>query len=359
MTAADGPLSVGVAPVRYEARQPAGRGRLAVAERAGLRVVVRGPRGQTGMGEALPYPGLSLETLDDVARAAAEVTALPPFVHEGSFRATCARALAPFVELLAPVPSLQFALESAIAQIVARARGTDVASVIADGAPAQAIDVSALLGDVAAPDVVARGRAAIASGYGTVKVKAGAGDLASLRALRAALADEAPGARVRVDFNGAMTPGAWAEVAGALRALEIEVVEDPVPPDQMRSLAGHGPPVLWDERCAAASDWIETSSTVAGVVLKPTLLGLSQASGLARRLAAAGKKVVVTHAFEGPAALAMVRAFAFAVSPCGLAHGVDAHPFATSGEVMSGPRLVRTGRPLAPVTERLPDEGHW
>jgi L-alanine-DL-glutamate epimerase-like enolase superfamily enzyme len=80
----------------------------------------------------------------------------------------------------------------------------------------------------------------------------GDGDLDRVRAVR----NNAPASRLIVDANEAWTAAHFAELAPALAALGVELIEQPFPADADEALAEmpHPVPVCADESCHAASD---------------------------------------------------------------------------------------------------------
>jgi len=261
----------------------------------------------TGRGEASPLPGFSAESLADCEHAFDQlVGAEPP-------RGT-------------PFPAaLRFALETARLDLVAQRLGLAAARALAPRLPRERAPLSALvpLGDLAAA------QRAIDAGHRTLKLKIGrpgafAAELESLQRLRRAVGPEIA---LRLDANGALDDPATQLAAHA--AVSPELVEEPVPAERLRAL-GERPLVriALDESLARL-----TIADVAGLlhdgwadvlVLKPMLLGGIQAcldlAGLARER---GARVLVTHLFDGPIALAAACALALALPgdllPCGLA----------------------------------------
>ena len=92
--------------------------------------------------------------------------------------------------------------------------------------------------------------AAVAAGFGTVKLKVGAsdleGDVASVAAVRDAVGDDT---RLRLDANGAWTAEEAVEALAQLEQYDIEYVEEPVAGmDALAQVASQSPiPVAVDE----------------------------------------------------------------------------------------------------------------
>lgn len=246
------------------------------APRALVAVEVDWGDGRT-FGEASPLEGFSRESDAEVSSWLAVDRAWEP-------------ALPP-----AGPPSAVFALEAAALDRRARSLGVSAAEALAGG-PVGAVALASL---------------APSSGGRVTKIKLPRG-----RIDHAALAPQVRAARrVRFDANGAWSleeaPARLAELA----RYEPELVEQPCPRGSLAALRAEVP---WaaDESLA---DECEVSALLANdrcvcFVLKPSLLGLARSLSLAHRAAAAGKRVVVTHAFAGPVDLAASRAVAHALA---------------------------------------------
>jgi L-alanine-DL-glutamate epimerase-like enolase superfamily enzyme len=214
-------------------------------------------------------------------------------------------------------------LETATLDLVARSRGVAVADLLAPDpsnpgrAAGDRVEVSALIGDALDPGLVTRARARLAEGARTLKVKLGRGahrDVEALVELRAALGPEVA---LLVDANGAWSLDEARARLSALSRAGVALCEQPVPPSHLLEL-GPSPTAVWaDESLADPSSWdrVLASPHIAGLALKPTVLGgLARARDFARRAQREGKAVAVTHALEGPIALAACGALALALA---------------------------------------------
>jgi L-alanine-DL-glutamate epimerase-like enolase superfamily enzyme len=319
-----------------------GSGRVASAtaswtERRGLLLGVFDQEGRLGVGEASPLPGFSP---DDLAEAEQVLRGLDlPRVDDalgrleaaasegaGSVRAALARSLHDVLgDAAARSPSAAFAVETALADLASQRRGTSIARWLGATSPAP-IARTALVGGLD-PGTVVRAVAAIERGAAHVKVKARGADLeaeaASLRELSSAVAGRAS---IRLDLNGAQDgPGAVLATA-TYRDAGASVVEEPTSGRALLSIGPLALPWLVDESLSDLDlrTRFLAEPACSGLVLKPTLLGgLGVCLDLAERAHAAGKAVVVTHAFEGPVALAAAAQLALA---CGAdLAGLDVH----------------------------------
>jgi L-alanine-DL-glutamate epimerase-like enolase superfamily enzyme len=202
-----------------------------------------------------------------------------------------------------PLPQALAAIDLALWDRAGRRTGFPVAQLIAAGA-VRSVAVNATIGAADRAGAAAAATAAAEAGFRCVKVKVGLGDDAGrLSAVRAATGDEMA---IRVDANGAWkTPD---EALAHLRALApagVELCEEPVHGlATMRAVRAKSPvPVAMDE--TAAERGAPGSGAADAVCLKISRCG--GISGLlrdARAARAAGTKVYVASAFDGPLGIA-------------------------------------------------------
>jgi L-Ala-D/L-Glu epimerase len=255
--------------------------------------------GDVGEGEAAPleeYDGVPLESVIAALDAYAGV------LSRASARSTHAELLAACAAER-PLPQALAAVDLALWDRAGRRTGFPVAQLIAAGA-ARSVAVNATIGPVDRAGAAEAAAAAAAMGFRCLKMKVGVGDDAGrVAAVRAAAGDEMA---IRVDANGA-----WAtpeEAIAHLRALApagIELCEEPVHGiAKMRDVRAKSPvPVSMDE--TAAERGAPGSGAADAVCLKISRCG--GISGLlrdARAARAAGTKVYVASAFDGPLGIA-------------------------------------------------------
>lgn len=276
--------------------------------------------GVVGLGEASPLPGFSLDDVTDAARALEEVArrlvGVTVAVEPGADALDVVEHAIDRLSVELPAAG-RLAVETALLDALGQQRGQPVAVLLGADATAR-LEVSALLGDPGASDALARATTAIASGARSLKLKLGsrpvAADVAAVAALRAAIG---PGVALTGDANGAWAIPEARAAATALAPLGVVVVEQPVAPADLAGLGEIAIPTWADESLTppGARAAVLAMRHVAGVVLKPTVLGgLAAARRVARAAAAAGKGVVVTHALEGPIALRACSALALALA---------------------------------------------
>jgi o-succinylbenzoate synthase len=304
--------------------------------REGLLLQLVSRDGEQGLGEASPLPGYSRDTLEECEAALTELSAGtleeldftgPPNAASSQVRGWLAAHPLP--------PAARFAAETALFNLFARGSHRPLAALL--GSPAtvpRAVPLAALL---PIDEPLPAARAALARGLTTLKLKIGkpgafAQELAALHALRR---EVGPDIQLRLDANGAFPV---AEAAGHLKALaelRPEYLEEPVPLGQLAAFAALAPPPIplaADEslRMPELRDELVSlfgRGRIEVAVLKPTVLGGSLAClDLVAELLPHGARFTVTHAFEGPVALAAAWALASVLPGPVLAAGLDQHP---------------------------------
>jgi L-Ala-D/L-Glu epimerase len=268
-------------------------------ERELLRVRLDFGDGDFGEGEAAPlelYDGVSL------ASVVAALDAYEAVLARAGARSTHAELLAACAAER-PLPQALAAIDLALWDRAGRRTGFPVAQLIAAGA-VRTVAVNATIGAADRATAAEAAAAAAAAGFRCLKLKVGLGDDAGrLAAVRAAAGDEMA---IRVDANGGWeTPE---EALANLRALApagVELCEEPVHGiAKMRAVRTKSPvPVAMDE--TAAERGAPGSGAADAVCLKISRCG--GISGLlrdARAARAAGTKVYVASAFDGPLGIA-------------------------------------------------------
>ena len=115
-------------------------------------------------------------------------------------------------------------------------RGLRVASIIGGGAVRE-VRVNAVIGNGPPEWVRERAAAAVAAGYGTLKLKVAAASLAEDRRRVQAAREAAPDVRLRLDANGGWDTATAREAIASLAHYELEYVEQPVPARDLEGLA--------------------------------------------------------------------------------------------------------------------------
>ncbi len=287
-----------------------------------------------GAGEASPLPGFSA---DDLATCVSEL--------EGCWERLAAvdvDADADIADILrdgaaragARSPAAVFAVETALLDVVSRARRAPAWAVLRGDDRAAEIPLSALIDGPTPAALAEAAQRAHGRGIRVVKVKIGgpqgiAHDVERLKAVRERLGDAVA---LRLDANGMLKRDGLEETLHALAALAPELLEEPTAPEHMFAVAPSPVPLAmdeslllegWDARIRKAA----ALHTHVAVVLKPMVLGgFLRSLAIAEAAAAAGLGVLVTHVFDGSigstAAACLALAVRGRVFPCGLdAHG--------------------------------------
>jgi L-Ala-D/L-Glu epimerase len=230
--------------------------------------------GFAGRGECVPYARYG-ETLESVA---AQVEALPEaFDRVG-------------LQRLLPPGAARNAVDCALWDLEAKRGGRRVWELA--GLPQPGPEITAYTLSLDAPAAM-RAQAAENAHRPLLKIKlGGAGDLGRLEAVRAG----APRARIVVDANEGWTPDGYSELAPALAALGVEMVEQPLPAgadDPLAALA-RPLPVCADESChdRASLPALAGKYDMVNIKLDKTG-GLTEALALRAAARAAGYRVMV------------------------------------------------------------------
>jgi len=281
--------------------------------------------GTTGLGEASPLPGYSPDAMADVADELQGLADGPVLVNP----------LASPLELLVDAfaarplnqPSARFALETALLDWLGRTRGEPVHRVLGGDAERRAVPIADLVMTADAGEWPARTDELLADGATHLKLKIGSdleSELAALRSIRRAH----PRLPLRLDANRSIPVALLRRHSESLEALELELIEEPVAPEDWPTALGLPLPFALDEtlRDEALTQRLLDSGRIAAVVIKPMVLGGLRASfEAAERAAAHGAQYLVSHSFDGPIARAVTAELALALQT-ELAAGLGDHP---------------------------------
>ena len=226
--------------------------------------------GRRGRGECVPYARYG-ETPAEVVRA---IEAIAAEIEAGLDRAELQQRL--------PPGAARNALDCALWDLDAKTTGQPAWQLAGMAMPRPVITAETIALD--APDSMAA-TAARLSERPLLKIKVGYHDVVErIGAVRAA----APRARLIVDANESWDLELLQRVAEMLSALDVEVIEQPLPASQNARLAGYVgvPPLCADKSCHTAADLVRLPSAYRMVNVK-----LDKAGGLteALRLTAAAR----------------------------------------------------------------------
>ena len=282
------------------------------SEREAVLFAVRADGGTTGLGEAAPLPGMSIDTIADAAAAAELLAARMPAELD-----TPAHASA-IADRITAAPAARFAIESALLSAYAQHARTSIAALLARPTP------HAELASAIIVDDEAEAFAAALAGVRCAKVKVAGASTAVARIRRIHRA--APALRLRIDANRAWSREEALEILEVLAELPIDFVEEPCF-DAHELLRQSLPcPIALDESLIdlAPVDLARAleSPSLAAIMLKPTLLGgFQHCLELAAQAHHHGVAPIVTHTLEGPIGFAACCELARAVGadvPVGL-----------------------------------------
>jgi O-succinylbenzoate synthase len=291
--------------------EPRGAARGAWTERAALIVGVRGDRGETGLGEAAPLPGVSIDELADASAAVEALAARAPLSIETPAHATGV------ADRVTTAPAARFAIETALLAAIAQHARSSVAAMWSK------LPLGELTAAIVVDDEHEAARA-VSRGARCLKIKADTPE----RVHRIARA--APNARLRVDANRKWPREHVWEYLVSLADLAIDFVEEPCV-DTLELLGERLPcRIALDETLAtidrAALDRALASPDLAALVIKPTIVGgFTRSFDLAALAHAHGVAPIVSHALEGPIGFAACTELARAIGS-DLPVGLGPHP---------------------------------
>ncbi|MCX7869454.1 MAG: hypothetical protein N2322_05825 [Terrimicrobiaceae bacterium] len=282
-------------PLRQELRMARGP---VLSHREGVLIRVVFPDGQVGFGDAAPLPGWSKETVEDVLQALASKH------HD------------------APLPSLQFALESA-------------RRAWAPQRPHKKIPLCSL----ALP-----GSPWPPPGAGTIKFKLPGGVGEALDLVAELKARGCPGSRLRFDANRQFSLDDALRVAKACEGLPVEFFEEPTfETAQLTGWPLRSPvPLAVDETLREFGPAHPACQAATVFVIKPTLTGGWEDC---LRLASSAKAAVISSSFESFVGIHALGELAACLPGPPMAAGLDTLSWLSHGLIEDLP--IQTGEFLA------------
>jgi o-succinylbenzoate synthase len=301
--------SVEVIPYALPFRQPYVTARGTLTRRQMVLLRLRTEEGFEGLGEAVPLSlrgGATIETAVRELEALAETAKLDPAGFEADAGAAA---------LSEPA---RCAVTTALFDLHAKADGK---------APAAPVRCNASLVTGRPAEVAEEALGWAAEGFGTFKLKVGAGeDVAQVEAVRGALGPEA---KIRLDANAAWSLAEATEILAAIEPLGIELVEQPVATiaEAARLAATTSIPLAGDESIVTVAD---AEAALAAGAFQTTGIKLSKVGGIDAGAAIdAVLPAYVASALDGPVGIAAGRRLAARIDqgrpPSGrasLAHGL-------------------------------------
>jgi o-succinylbenzoate synthase len=296
--------------------------------RRGVILALEEEDGPCGYGESAPLPGFGLETLASSVAALRLASKYLLGIPRERYRDAIED-----LHRLAPVmasPCARHAIDLALHDLMACSAQEPIARLLGDLNAVDEVPINAALPRLPREDLVTAALAAVAEGYGTLKLKVGGipidEDVARVRAVRDEVGRDV---RLRIDANRAWSE---ADAVAALRALEdigLEYCEEPVsdPEGMARVKNAVHVPIAADESVVdldSARRLLESGA--AGVlVLKPMALGgLHPSRTIASMAREHGADVVVTTMLETPIGRRGALHLAASLGPTLYAHGLRA-----------------------------------
>lgn len=352
----------GIEPFSLRLRSPLSTAHGPIEARRGFVIAVVHD-GDRGIGEASPLPGWTEPYAD--CRATLERFRSPSIDRTNSIDPSRTESIDPSpadpVESVDPTetPAAAHAIESARFDCRGRREGRRLADLLRErspwgGRPPETVPVNATIGATSIEAATAAASAAVESGYGCLKLKAGVGtveaDLDRIEAVRETVTDDVA---IRVDANAAWDRPTAARAIDRLATAGVEYLEQPLDPDDLdghASLRERGVPIALDESLRSNPlDAILAAEAADLLVCKPMVLGgPGRTIDLAADARDGGIEPVVTTTIDAAPARITASHVAAAipnVRPCGLATGTF-----LAEDLIDDPPTVTTG------TLRVPDE---
>lgn len=239
------------------------------------------------------------------------------------------------------------AIDVALHDLVARRSELPLA-VFLDGGASTCVETDVTLSVGSVEALGASARQSVADGFATLKMKVGtdaATDVARVRAVREAVG---PDVTIRLDANQGWSPRDAVEVIRALEAAElgVEVVEQPVPGDDVEGLAWVrsrvGLPIMADESLYGLRDLDRILRLGAADVVNVKLAkcgSLAVALELLRRAREHGLGTIVGSMMESHIGVGAAASLV-AAQPTSLTSDLDAAWWAAASPVVGGLRYV-------------------
>ena len=289
---------------------------------------------RTATGEIETRSGFVIRTEIDGVPGVGEATPLPGWTETLK---QCERALS-FVEdplsalesdQLAAVPAARHGLSLAVLDARARDEGRPLYRYLGCDKRVDSVPVNATVGDCSAAETVSSVESAVESGYSAVKIKVGkrrpATDVERIKAVRG----RCPDVELRVDVNGGWNFEVAEEIIPELAALDVTIVEQPLPPSELRGharLRDRGVEIGIDEGLIEHGSNAVLDAEAADVLMcKPMALGgIDIVKAVERAARMLGTGIIVTTTVDGAIARAAASHLAASIPerrPCGLATG--------------------------------------
>jgi L-alanine-DL-glutamate epimerase-like enolase superfamily enzyme len=277
-------------------------------------LILRDETGVEGYGSASPV----LHLTDDDFKTTARVLnsdLLPAVLGSdvSDLDATMARARAASTESRSGLAALDIALHD----VHARRLGVPLVKML--GGARRRLITSITIGIGDPEEMVDTARGHIARGFRCLKIKIGEDERSDLEALRKMRETLGPGVTIRVDANQGYRPGQAIRMVRELQSLSIELIEQPVPKEDVagmaRVTAASGVPIVADEAVRIPSHLpplVEARAAHGANIKLMKCGGIVEARRIDAALSRAGWKALVGCFDESRASIAAAAHFAAA-----------------------------------------------
>lgn len=324
--------------------------------RAGAVVRLTLADGRVGLGEASPLPAFGGGTLDDTLAVLAQFA--PLLVGHSLAEAA---ALLDQQDMAAPgMSALGCAIDTALLDLDAQVAGVPLAQAL-EGAAASAVPANATVGAADTAAACRAAEAAIAAGFGCVKLKVGvaatpAAEVERIAAVRGAIG---PQAQLRLDANAAWDVPDAVAIIRAAEEFTLALVEQPVAAHDLAGMravrAAVRTPIAADEAVSGPEQAARVIAAGAAdvLVVKPMMSGgLRRGRAIIALAHAVGVQTLVTTTIDAgvgvAAALHLAATLPPPLLPCGLATGA-----LLTGDLLEQPISLRNGAIPLPVQPGL------
>lgn len=344
------------APYRIPFKAPYETAHGAATHRSGVILRLTTDSGHEGLGEASLDPSITQGAIESL---------LPPIESlassiGGADPADVDGILEPYLSGDDAARATHCAFETALSDAGARAARKPLAELIAQPATGRAVvrrtsvPVNATVAARSLEAAAATALVVRVAGFGCIKLKVGMEKTIENEVTRVAAIRDVIGRdiKLRLDANGAWGEATAIATIRALEPYDIELIEQPVPAENLEALgrvrSAVTTAIAADE---AVSDYASAARAINHadvLVLKPMRLGgISTASYIARQAAASGLDAVVTTTIDSGIATAMALHLA-ATLPEGRAHGLATASLLES-DLVTTPLSVERGYMKLPL----------
>jgi o-succinylbenzoate synthase len=320
-----------------------------LTQRSGLILLLANGHGHFGYGEIAPLPGFSFETLRKATR---ETIGMADRLKGLCLPLDAIEAAGGVAEWLHLSPSVRAGISMAVASLEAAVQGVSLARYLSDTAGDQLLLNALLWGS--RETVLQEGRALLAEGYRTFKLKVGREDPAVEAETVLCLHDAlGPGAMLRLDANRAWNLETACDFCRSIEKVPVEYFEEPLyeAADLPRFAAETGRDYALDESIAEDlsemfeynanrldADFLEAHGWTRkrvmllqqllgyakAIVVKPTMVGeFARLPLMTQQLAGFRGYFVVSSSFESPVGLTQLSNLAVALGGDETAAGLD------------------------------------